>query len=335
MKASGNFRDEVTKSYTGKNILHVSEMGRKNEHEAGFSNSQPGEEIQEIRRKLFTEREKRVKPFLDDKILTDWNGLMIASLSKASTILGENIYSDMAENAAKFILDNMLTEDVLHHRYRDGNTGIPGFLNDYAFLTWGLIELYEATFKTEYLEEALSLNSTLIDDFWDKSNGGFYFNSDKSHELPVRKKEIYDGAIPSGNSVALKNLLRLGRYTGNPDLEKKASETLRAFSSKITELPTANTNALMGLDFLIGPSYEVIIAGEKESQDTKKILRIIYDNFIPNRILLLKTNELEKIAEYVKNYQKIDGKSTVYICRNYSCELPTTDPEKILRMLST
>ncbi len=325
IKPSGNFRDEATGSINGRNILHIVDHN--------LQSTPSDEELENIRRKLFIEREKRVKPFLDDKVLTDWNGLMIASLSRASTTFGEKLYLDMAEKAANFILDNMLKNGTLIHRYRDGQAGIPGFLDDYAFLIWGLIELYEATFKAEYLEQALKINSILIEDFWDRSNKGFYFDSDKAQELPIRRKEINDGAIPSGNSISVFNLLRLGRYTGDPDLEKMASEILDAFSSTINQLPSVNTQALIGLDFMIGPSYEIIIAGEKESIDTKNILKKIYSNYVPNRIILLKTDEIEKVAEYVKNYQSIGGKSTVYVCRNYACELPTTDPEKVLEML--
>jgi uncharacterized protein YyaL (SSP411 family) len=326
IKPSGNYRDEATGIINGRNILHL------DDDELHPTPSE--EELEKIRRKLFTERETRVKPFLDDKVLTDWNGLMIASLSRASTSLGEKLYLEMAEKAANFLINNMLKNSTLYHRFRDGQAGIPGFIDDYAFLIWGLIELYEATFKAEYLEQALKINSILIEDFWDKSNKGFYFNSYKAQRLPVRRKEINDGAIPSGNAISVLNLLRLGRYMGNPDLEKMASETIDAFSSTINQIPSGNTQSLIGLDFMMGPSYEIIIVGEKESIDTQNILKKIYTNYVPNRIILLKTDEIKKVAEYVKNYQSIGGKSTVYVCRNYACELPTTDPEKVLEMLT-
>jgi len=326
IKPSGNYRDEATGSINGRNILHL-----VNDE---LHPTPSEDELEKIRRKLFTERETRVKPFLDDKVLTDWNGLMIASLSRASTSLGEKLYLEMAEKAANFVIHNMLKNSTLYHRFRDAEAGIPGFIDDYAFLIWGLIELYEATFKAEYLEQALKINSILIEDFWDRSNKGFYFNSHKAKGLPVRRKEINDGAIPSGNSISVLNLLRLGRYTGNPDLEKMASETMDAFSSTINQIPSGNTQSLIGLDFMIGPSYEIIIVGKKESIDSKNILKKIYTNYVPNRIILLKTDEIEKVAEYVKNYQSIGGKSTVYVCRNYACELPTTDPEKVLEMLT-
>jgi uncharacterized protein YyaL (SSP411 family) len=172
--------------------------------------------------RLFDLREKRVHPLKDDKILTSWNGLMITAFAKGYQGFGDQAYADAAGNAAQFILGNLKRADGrLLCRYRQGEGAHPGYLDDYAFLTWGLIELYEASFKISYLEEAIALNEAMIDIFWDRQGSGFYFTGKGNEPLITRSKEVYDGALPSGNSVAALNLLRLGRLTGNTDLEKK------------------------------------------------------------------------------------------------------------------
>jgi len=204
-----------------------------------------------IRKKLFILREKRLHPGKDDKILTDWNGLMIAALAKAGHILEEKEYIRMASRAADFIFNKMIIDrHCLYHRYRDEDANIMGFLDDYAFLIWGLLELHKATSQSTYLQKALVLNNKLMEDFWDRENGGFYFTSASAEILPIRMKEVYDGAIPSGNSVALSNLLKLARLTGDLKFFNHATKIEKAFSSLIQKNPTAYAFFLAGIDSL-------------------------------------------------------------------------------------
>ena len=224
VEESGNYLEEATGKKTKKNILHL-----KNYLGNDFQ-----EKMEKIRTKLFAKRDNRIHPHKDDKILTDWNGLMITALAKGAIAFNEESYLNLAKQAVNFILSNLRDSNgKLLHRYKDGISEINGYLTDYSFLIWGLIELYEATFDIYYLENALKLHDIQIEDFWDDNVGGFYFTANNAEELLTRQKEIYDGAIPSGNSIAMLNLLRLSYITGNYELEEKADILNRVFSEKI------------------------------------------------------------------------------------------------------
>ena len=287
--------------------------------------------IEEIRKELFAYREKRIHPHKDDKILTDWNGLMIAALAKGAQVFDEPRYASAARRAVDFILKNVRTsKGRLLHRYRDGEAALTAHVDDYAFLIYALLELYEATFEVHYLETALGLNEDLIRHFWDHENGGLYFTADDGEKLLVRQKEIYDGAVPSGNSVAMLNLLRLGRITAGADFEEKAAKIGRAFYSSVSQLPSAYTQLMAAADFAIGPSYEVVIAGDLQTNDTRQMLDAIRGLFVPNKIVILHPTDhefaaIEDIAPFIKNHSSIIGKATAYVCLNYNCQLPTQD----------
>ncbi len=339
VEKGGNFREEATGKGTGGNILYL----KKSPHEIASQLKIPEGEVEKrletARQRLFAVRERRVHPHKDDKILTDWNGLMIAALSKGARVFNEPSYAEAARRAVDFVFKNMRRPDGrLLHRYRDGQADIGGNVDDYAFMIWGLIELYESTFDVNYLQTAISLNSDLIKHFWDDKGGGFYFTPDDGESLIVRQKEIYDGAIPSGNSVAMLNLLRLGRMTGNSDFEEKAATIGRAFSNGVKQFPGAFTQLMVALDFAIGPSYEVVIVGNSQSEDTKAMLNTLGRQFVPNKVVLLRPTEKEspdviRIAEFTKNQSSLGGKATAYVCLNYVCKLPTTDISKMLELL--
>jgi hypothetical protein len=325
---AGNYVEEATRESSGNNILYLKKPLEKSPTL-----------WEKARIKLYDMRKKRIPPHKDDKILTDWNGLLIAALSKAAQAFNEPEYLKSAKEAADFILSTLCTNDgKLLHRYRDGEAAILGYLDDYAFLVWGLIELYEASFEIKYLEKALSLNSYLLEHFWDQDNGAFYFTSDDSEKLIVRKKEIYDGAIPSGNSVAMLNLLRLSRITGNAELENKASKIASVFSKNVKELPSAHTMFLMGIDYLLGPSYEIVLVGDLNSEDSKSILKTLRSRYLPNKVVLFKetnsdSSQIDRIAKFTQNYLAIDNKATVYVCQNNTCNQPTNDLKKVLELL--
>jgi hypothetical protein len=280
--------------------------------------------------RLFNARKKRVHPSKDDKILTSWNGLMIAAFAKGYQVFGDHAYADAAGNAARFILGNLKKADGrLLRRYRQGEAAHPGYLDDYAFLTWGLIELYEATFKISCLEEAVALNEAMIDIFWDKQGGGLYFTGKGNEPLITRSKEVYDGALPSGNSVAALNLLRLGRLTGNTDLEKKADQLTRAFAAEVTEHPMAYTQMLAALDFMAGPSLEIVIAGDPSRDTTLAMIGAVRRRFLPNKVLLLRPDgaegkRLAALSPFVEPMHPVDHQPAVYLCEQYSCREPIT-----------
>ena len=296
-------------------------------------------QLEQSRVKLFAAREKRLHPHKDDKVLTDFNGLMIAALAKGGRILDEPSYSQAAQNAADFILNNMIDNNGrLMHRWRQGNAAIQANLDDYAFLVWGLLELYETVFDVRYLQKSLELNRDMLSHFWDENFGGFYFAADDGEELLVRQKNIYDGAVPSGNSVAMLNLLRLGRTIGDTDMETKASLVGGTFSSRVKTAPLAYTQLMMGLDFAVGPAYEIVVAGKDRALDTLGMLRTIRSRFVPNKVVLFRPDQLEepeitRLAPFTRHQTSRAGKATVYVCLNYSCKQPVTDPEKVLELL--
>ncbi len=337
----GNFIEQATGRTTGTNILYLKKPLTELAHDLKIPEQDLQRRLEAARQKLFAVREKRVHPHKDDKILTDWNGLMIAALAKGAQVLDEPAYAEAARRAVDFIFGHLRNpEGRLLHRYRDGQAGLPANVDDYAFLIWGLLELYEATFQVHYLQAALDLNADLIKYFWDERNGGFYFTAHDSENLLIRPKEIYDGAAPSGNSVAMLNLLRLGRITANPDLEAKAAKIGRVFSANVKESPIAHTQLLVALDFAIGPSYEVVMVGNSQAEDTKVMLQALRRQFIPNKVVLFRpseqeTPEISRLAEFTKNQSGLNGKATAYICLNYHCELPTTDVNKMLELLGT
>jgi len=325
IRKDGNYIDELKRSRTGKNIFHLSSELEGEKRKIWKS----------IRLKLLQHRNNRIRPLKDDKILTDWNGLTISSLAKGYLTFGVEDYIKIAEKSANFILKNMLTNDgKLLHRFRDGEAKINGHLDDYAFLAWGLIELYEATFKTKYLKKAIELTNKMIELFWDENNGGFFLS--ENEDVLFKQKEIYDGAIPSGNSVALLVLIKLSKITGRSDLNELTFKLVETFSGTVSKHPSAYTFFLSAFDFLIGPSFEIIIVG-KSSDDISKIQKLLNSKFIPNKILLYKPtdreDEINLIAPFLTHYKEIDGKTTIYICTNYECKQPVTSVEEMMRLI--
>jgi hypothetical protein len=341
IEEGGNFVEQATGRKSGVNILHVRRPLDQIASDLNLSRHDLQKGLESIRRRLFAEREERVHPTKDDKILTDWNGLMIAALAKGAQAFGVPEYAEAAQRAADLIIENMRKPDGrLVHRYWDGQAGIQANLDDYAFLVWGLIELYEAVFDTRYLKAALDLTNVMLSHFWDKDVGGFYLTPDDGETILVRKKEIHDGAIPSGNSVAMLNLLRLGRMTANPNLEEKADRTGSAFSGDVKRLPSAHTQLMVALDFGLGPSYEVVVAGSLRAGDTRAMLEALRTLFLPNKVVLLNAGEQEsteiaQLAPFIGDQPSIGGKATAYVCLNYSCSSPTTDVTTMLELLNS
>ena len=335
----GNFEDEASREKTGLNILHLKESSDTSTDSVSVSKEKFNSQMEKARRKLFNRRARRVRPSLDDKILTDWNGFMIAALAKASVVIDDRNFVEVAEKALAFIIDTIFDEKRgLFHRYKDGEVAIGAFLDDYAYLIWALIESYEATFRPEYLELGKNLTMEMIKKFWDEEEGGFYFTSEDSEELLVRKKDAYDGAMPSGNSVAALNLVRLARFLGDPELEERAAETIKAFSGIIPRAPSGFSMMLNALEFAQGESYEIVIVGDPDRPDTQKMLETIRQHYIPNKVILLKgtkhqSDEVSRLAPFAKFHDTVGGKATAHVCIDYNCKLPTTDNEQLLKLL--
>lgn len=299
------------------------------------------ETLQNSTQKLFLAREKRVPPHKDDKILTSWNGLMIAALAKGASVLQEPECTGAASRAVNFIWEKMRSSDGrLLARYRDGEAAFPAYLDDYAFLTWGLLELYEATFMPDYLKKAIALTEQMIDLFWDKEGGGgFFFYGSDAEQLLVRPKELYDGAIPSGNSVAALNLLRLGRLTGNQQLNDLAWKQIKIFVGEARRFPMGHTFFLNALIFALGRAKEVIVVGKAEDKQTQSILQSLQKEFYPGAVVVFnpqngKSEELTKIVPFLSQYESRQEKTTVYVCENYACQAPVTDLAQLRRIMA-
>ncbi len=333
----GNY-EEPQRNKTGKNILHFKKPLQELALELGTKPEELDAILEDARQKLYKVREKRSHPFKDDKILTDWNGLMIAALAKGAQAFNSEKYAEAAEKARNFVLSNLRTsEGRLLHRYRDGEAAINGYLNDYAFLVWGLIELYEATFETRYLNDAVLLQNDMIKHFWDSEDGGFFYTSDDNEKLLTRDKEVYDGAIPSGNSIAFLNMIRLGRMTGRTDYEVKAAALAKVFSSRQEGIASQNAMFLTALDFFFGPSVEIVIVGNPQSQEAEGIVKALNTVFIPNKVVLFKKEhdpDIENLAGFVKNMRTVNKKTAIYICRAFVCEQPITEIKELLRHLT-
>jgi len=316
----------------GANVLHIVTSDTKLAQELGLRLDIFQEKVKSIRSKLLEARNRRVRPFLDDKVLTDWNGLMIAALSKAGAVLGEKSYIKAAEKSADFILVKM-NEAGLLHRYRLGEAVIPAFLDDYAYLIWGFLELYEATFNAKYIIETKRLTEEAIGLFWEPNLGSFQMSRQSEGSLPM-VKETHDSAKPSGNSVMAMNLLRLGRSV-EAELEATAEQLLSTLAHLVEANPHSYSYLLCALDYKIGPSYEVVIAGDQTSEDTQQIIDTLQLSYTPNKFLMLKTPDLDEFLGYTAMMKSIEGKPAIYICRNRVCNLPMTDINDALKSLES
>jgi uncharacterized protein YyaL (SSP411 family) len=339
LNEGGNFQEELRSKKIGTNLFYMLRSLDALAAELRIPTDEVESQVKVAKEKLLAARNKRKRPAKDDKVLTDWNGLMIAALAKGFQTFGEEKYLKAAERAADLILKRLYSPDKrLLHRYREGAAGISGTVDDYAFLIQGLLELYEAGFELRYLKAALCLNQELLEHFWDPVQGGFFFTADDSESLIFRKKEFTDAAIPSGNSIEMLNLLRLFRMTANPKLEERAQELERAFSKNIRKIPSGYTQFLSALDFGLGPAYQVVISGKIESPDTRHMLEELWNYFIPNKVLIFRPEgedpEITNLAAYTKDQVPIEGKTTAYVCQNYECQLPTTEVNEMLKMLN-
>jgi uncharacterized protein len=328
LKPEGNFPDEAGK-VNGKNILHFDENLAELAPYKGLTLEELISRVHGIRDALSAERKKRVAPVVDGKVLTDWNGFVVAALARAGQVLGEMRYLNAAKQAAEFFLGKMRGGDgTLFHRYAKGERAVEGFLDDYAFFAFGLIEVYEASFQDRFLQAASELTEAMVTRFWDAKTGGFFFTQkDPAASMP-RMKQVYDGSIPSGNSVALHDLLRLSRLTVNPNYEDLAGKLVRAFSNEVQGMPEAYTWLLSGVDFVVGPSFSAFIVGDLQEKDTQEMVDALRKQYLPNMVASLKAPDKAGLG-----FEKIEGKATAYVCQDRMCLPPTNSVQKMLEQL--
>lgn len=333
----GNYQDSG--SGNAQNILYQTKSIPELASSFGISDTDLRTRIQSIRARLNSVRKQRRRPSLDDKVLTDWNGLFIAALAQAARVFENDVYLGAARQAMLFVLTRMRsTNGGLLHRYRDGEPAIEGFGDDYSFIIKALIELYESTFDPVYLSSACELNTVFMTHFWDERQGGFFMVSDTAEILLMRKKEIYDGAIPSCNSVSFENLVRLAHLTGDAANEKRSSELSHGFAAQVDQSPSAHTSFLCALNGAIGPFHDIVIVGDLDAGDTRAIINMITGHYLPCVLIVHKQPGksdvlLTNLSPFTRNLEEIEGKATAYICTGNTCTMPITEPHQILDLL--
>jgi len=323
-------------NFEGKNIPHLKEDLASLAGRVGVPLASLSGILAEGRRRLFEAREKRVRPHRDDKILTGWNGLAIGALARAGAVLEEKGFIEEARNSARFILKRLRDgKGRLLRRFRRGEAAICGFLEDYAFFVWGLIELYLADFAPRDLLTALELTEEMEELFSD-GRGGYFDTGRDAETVLVRGRSLQDGALPSGNSVAAFNLLRLGRLTGRGEIEERGEELLKSGMARVNRYPSAYSQYLIALDYALGTKTEVVLAGEKGDAATAEMLIHLRSRFLPHTLVLLRQPDgggLDAISDLTPGKEMIRGKAAAYVCRNRTCMAPVTKGEELKRVL--
>ncbi len=326
---------DITKegNFEGKSIPNL--IHSKNKIEV--DDKELSERLESYRKKLFDYREKRIHPYKDDKILTSWNGLMIAAIAIGGRVFNNEEYTKAAENAMEFIMSKLIREDGrMLARYREGEAKYPAYLDDYAFIVWALLELFETTGNIKYLNKAEKLNEDMIKLFMDKEKGGFFLYGNDGEELIMRPKEIYDGAIPSGNSVATYNLTRLSHILEDERLEEIASKQFEVFGGSINSSPMAYSFMLIALESLRRSGNKIVLVGNQNDRDYVEIKREIDNKYLPftTKIFIDKSSDrLNMLKEKFKDYSIIKGKICAYICKDFTCLEPINEKEKILEII--
>lgn len=295
------------------------------------------QEMEPLRQALYEYRLKRIRPFKDDKVLLSWNGLMIAALALGGRVLDEPLYLQKARDAVDFIETHMRIKGRYLRRYRQGEAGNPAFAADYAAYVWGLLEMYRSTLDSWYLQKALEVNREMIDLFWDETEGGLFYYARDNEELLVNPKEVYDGAIPSPNSLAARNLVWLSRLTADEQINEKAERILPVFSASLTEHPWAHTYFLLAAMPTQFSNHEVVIVGEVAEQGTRDMIRMMNQLFSPDTTLALKQdskNDLNNLITYTEDMRKVDEKATAYVCSGYSCQEPVIGAAQLYERLA-
>ena len=266
--------------------------------------------------------------------------LMISALARGSQVLGEARYLEAARRAGSMILEKLHNPSSgrLRRRYRDGEAAFEASAEDYAFFIQGLLDLYEASFEIHWLQSAMSLQEKQLELFWDPKDGGFYSGTGQDPSILLRMREDYDGAEPSANSVSVLNLLRLAQITDNDEWRQKAEKGIAVFSSRLKAFPQAMPQMLAALDYYLSKPKQIILAGTAGGDDTKAMLKVVHGRFLPNKILLLADGaggqkELSRLLPVISTMTPLKGKATAYVCENYTCQLPTSDPAVVAELL--
>jgi uncharacterized protein YyaL (SSP411 family) len=328
-----NFFFDISESgnFDGKNILQRSYSIEA----AGRALKIKPDELDRVlnsgKQKLFEEREKRVKPFRDEKVLTAWNGLMLSAFAEAAAILNDQSYLEVAIRNAEFIINNLWKEDRLLRTYKDGEAKLNGYIEDYANLADGLMALYQTSGAVKYLDRARQIADMMITEFWDEDRGGFFFTSNDHEELIVRNKDFYDNATPSGNSVAVDVFLRLAKFYGDDRYERFAVTALRVAASMIRRYPQGFGRALSAIEFHVSPVKEIVLIGERGSE----IERAVFESYLPNSVIAISVGGSNDALPLLVGKTAVNEKPTAYVCENFACQKPVTEVQDLVDQFTT
>jgi hypothetical protein len=331
VSTAGNFMDPASGERSGKNILAMVQTAEEAAKTLGLSPEHVREALDGAKHTLSAARMKRIRPFRDEKILTDWNGLAIGAIARAGRVFQSPGLLEVAERAAGFVMTRMRQDDSgLLHRYREGNAGIPGTAADYANMTSGLIDLYLASFDTRYLGQAIELQEYLDTRFWDKKNGGYFTTPGGKTDLFARTKEFVDGALPSPNSMEFCNLVRLGYLTGEVEYSRRADSLSRVYASFLDRSPSSCGMFLAGLCLALGPATQVIVTGRREDEVALRMLDLLRTKYLPFSLWHFRASgdagdELVRLAPFIRNYPVPASGAAAYVCTRHSCRSPVHD----------
>jgi uncharacterized protein YyaL (SSP411 family) len=323
-------------NFEGENILNI----KQDLSELAAQEKLPSDELQAVllkgRQILFAAREKRVKPARDEKVLTAWNGLMLASFAEAGAILNRPDYSTVAKRNARFVLANLRHDGLLLRSYKDGEAKLNAYLEDYSFYAEGLLTLFETTGELEWFNEARNLSDVMLAEFWDDEEGGFFFTGNSHEQLIVRAKDFFDNATPSGNSIAAEVLLRLGALTGNQDYQRRAATILRLTANGMLRYPSGFGRLLSALDFYLDTPKEIALVGLPDAPQTIALAREIWSRYLPNKVVAQAEPGQGATANAIPLLQgrmELNGQATAYVCEHFTCKAPVTTPAELAAQL--
>jgi uncharacterized protein YyaL (SSP411 family) len=326
--------------FRGKNILIERHTIAETALHFQKSEAEIAKGLAQSRQKLFAIRAQRPRPHLDDKIIAAWNGLMISAFARAAQVLDDSRYLEIATRAANFLRGNLYEEKskLLYRNYRGSRSGVEGFADDYAFAVQGLLDLYETSLNVEWLKFAIELQATQDRLFFDEKNGGYFSSSGKDASVFLRMKDDNDGAEPAASSIAALNLLRLSQMYDDPKVAERAKKTIDAFAKILLQFPSGMPQMLVAVENSLGKPRQIVIAGKKDSPETKALLKEVHRHFLPNTIVILAdANEGQKYLgernEAVRAMSLVKGKPAVYVCENFTCKAPVTDLKKLSDLL--
>ena len=326
-------------NWEGRSILHVSRPTEEVAREIGLPAAKLEALVAEVKPKLLAFRAGRIRPALDDKILTSWNGLMISALARGYQVMDEPRYLEAARKGARFILGTLRSsEGELLRTFRRGTARLEGCLDDYVFMSAACLDLYECDFDPTWVRESRALMDRALERFWDREDGAFFFTAADQKDLVVRSKAGYDGAIPAGNSVAALQLLKLAHLTGEESYSGHASGILRAYREPMEQMPAAFNALLWALDFYLDAAREVALVGRGAAEETKELLRVVRRHFVPNKVVACAAEEeiaaASRVVPLLEGKVAQGGKPTAYVCEHFRCKAPTTDAEMLEKMLT-